>query len=195
MLVLLTACEPAAPPANDLDRSRAAALLDTLWFTQDRASPGGPAITGPDRPYERPGTSWSGKGQGTAAEGVREHVARARAAGWVPVYGLCDALVQDETDDGETFTRADEIVVHLARSLPDGSPVNAEIVAARAGAGRFTLGVEVYALYHLDTVPPEPFEEINLESLLCIGSDGRRESVGTEMPLGPEGDMSGPSWE
>jgi len=31
--------------------------------------------------------------------------------------------------------------------------------------------------------------------LLCVGEDGDRETVGTEMPLGPVGDMAGPSWE
>jgi hypothetical protein len=195
VLLVLTACEPDAPAANDLDRSRADALVDAVWFDEDWADPGGPAITGPDRPYVRPHTNWFEDGEGSPTEAVREHVARARAAGWVPVYGLCDYLVQTETDEGEPFTRSDEIVVHLARSLPDGSPANAEIVATREGAGHFDLGVDVYALYHLDTAPPEPFEEVNLESLLCVGENGDRRKVGTEMPLEPEGDMAGPSWE
>lgn len=194
-LLVLTACEPDAPAANDLDRSRADALVDAVWFNEDWADPGGPAVTGPDRPYVRPHTNWHEDGEGTPTEAVREHVARARAAGWVPVYGLCDHLKQTETDEGEPFTRSDRIVVHLARSLPDGSPANAEIVATREGSGRFDLGVDVYALYHLDTVTPEPFEEVNLESLLCVGENGDRETVGTQMPLGRNGDMAGPSWD
>lgn len=194
-LLLLTGCAPDAPAANDLDRSRAAALVDTVWFNEDWANPGGPAVTGPDRPYVRPHTNWYEDGEGTATEAVREHVARARAAGWVPVYGLCDFLVQDETDEGEPFTRSDEIVVHLARALPDGSPANAEMVASRAGAGRFDLVVDVYALYHLDTVTPDPFEQVSLDSLLCVGEDGDRETVGTPMPLERIGTMAGPSWE
>ncbi|MEP7764941.1 hypothetical protein [Sanguibacter sp. 25GB23B1] len=194
-LLVLTGCEPDAPAANDLDRSRAAALVEVLWFNEDWANPGGPAVTGPDRPYERPYTNWYEDGEGTPTEAVRAHVARARAAGWVPVYGLCDDLVQDETDEGEPFTRSDEIVVHLARTLPDGSPANAEMLATRTGAGRFDLGVDVYALYHLDTVTPEPFEEVSLDSLLCVGEDGDRETVGTPMPLERIGTMAGPSWE
>ena len=66
-------------------------------------------------------------------------------------------------------------------------------VAARSG---HTRGSTVdLTLYHLDTVTPEPFEEVNLESLLCVGENGDRETVGTEMPLGRNGDMAGPSWD
>lgn len=185
---LLAGCTPDAEPANALDASRRAALLEVLWFVPVGSNDGGPAVTGADRPYERPGASWYETRPGTPAEAVRTEIDKARAAGWVTIYGRCD----------------EGIVVHLSRDLPDGSPTYAELIAsgrdaagdddgAKLGEGaRVRVLVDAHTLYHLDTLSPEPVEEVDVESLVCLDDRGGGIAIGAEMPVDAEGHVDRP---
>lgn len=154
--------QSSAKEPNEVDESRAQALLDDPWLGASEVT-----MTSYQRGSNdlyRPTTSGAVRPQrGTPEESVLAEVEAAQDAGWRPYYAQCAEAPPRVDVPNQLVGR---IEVQLARPLADGGVLLASVLPDGAD-------VVILAVAPNHAAPPtEPPPPIDLRSLACFSDDG-----------------------